>query len=87
MVGSVQVLHLSRMEVNMNYKKSVGVNLDGGVFDDYVLDSMRKRIREIYKDTQELNEKPTRAVVAEALDMDRWRLSRLLKALDITDLF
>lgn len=72
----------------MNNKKSIGIMLDGGVFDTPLLKLGAAIIERKYSEHVAIWErKPTRSELASALGMDRWRLTRLLKALKIIDLF
>lgn len=72
----------------MNTKRSLGVLLKGGIFDQSTLDHMRALI-EIANARlkKELGRKPTQTELGKALGIDRWRLARLIKGLDIIDVF
>ena len=76
------------LEVKMNTKRSLGILLEGGIFDEKMRSNMRELIETAYhRSKAELDRQPTRAELGEALGMDRWRLARLLKGLEIIDLF
>lgn len=72
----------------MNNKKSIGVLLEGGDFDTPMLDFASGLIMAAHgRLVHEKERKPTRTELSKELGMDRWRLVRLCKALEITDIF
>lgn len=72
----------------MNTKRSLGIMLEGGIFDHKMRGNMHDFITITYYTLKHrLNRQPTRAELGDALGMDRWRLARILKGLEIVDLF
>lgn len=72
----------------MNTKKSLGILLDGGAFDKAMREHMAQLIRDYYVFlTDKLGRKPTQTELGDALGMNRWRLARITKGLEIIDVF
>lgn len=71
----------------MNRKKSLGVMLNGGAFDEAVLALMRKYLCKTYRSQKkQLGRNPTREELGKILEMDRWRVTRLINGLGIINL-
>ena len=69
--------------------KTFAIRLDKeGTFDTLMINHARALIRSLYEQTrQSVGRKPTYTEVAYVLGRDRWRVARLVEALEITDLF
>jgi hypothetical protein len=68
----------------MSTDKFVGVLLEGGKFDKYILDCMRRRIE---FEIDNIYGPVTKKEIAERLQIERNRVTRLARALDIAHLF
>ena len=68
------------------YEKYIGIRLTGGIFDQWMLEKMRQYIEIEIQDCLSANIVPTRTEIGKRLGMDRQRVSRIAKALEITHL-
>jgi hypothetical protein len=72
----------------MNTKRSLGILLKGGIFDKNMRGHMRDSIEAAHGLLKtELGRKPTQTELGDVLGMDRWRLARIIKGLEIIGLF
>lgn len=71
----------------MNNYKSLAFHLDGSPLDNDVLDLVTKSIKRAVRQVKRKGLHVTRLNVAEELEIDRNRLTRMINKLEIIDLF